>query len=107
MEPSALPVMGPAARLRDQSERSDAMEANSREPTLEEMQALLERAERCLTCRAVPGDSGYPCYEFTPGGVEVCSDLPWWNGRPILPDTLRRWKELVAGYRAVPHRHDD
>ncbi|HZQ08105.1 MAG TPA: hypothetical protein VFD70_16090 [Anaerolineae bacterium] len=77
------------------------------EPSLSEMQAILEHAERCLHCRATPCDSGSPCYEFTPGGVESCSALVWWNGQPILPETLRRWKEIVISYQTVPHRPDD
>lgn len=77
------------------------------DPTLPEMERLLARAERCLACKATPTSSDSPCYEFTPGGVEVCSELPWWNGKPILPETLRAWQELLISYQAVPHRPDD
>ncbi len=77
------------------------------EPTVIEMQALVEKAARCIVCNGTPNNSGSPCYEFTPGGVEVCSELPWWNGKPIMPDTLREWKEIVAAHQAVPHRADD
>lgn len=83
------------------------MQTQSPEPTLVEMQTLVEQAARCLKCTAVPHDGQAPCYEFTPGGVEVCSDLPWWNGRPVLPETLRAWKEIVTSYQAVPQRADD
>lgn len=83
------------------------MAAPSQQPTLLEMQNLVEKGERCLTCHAAPNNSGSPCYEFTPGGVEVCSQLPWWNGKPILPETLRQWKEIVTSYQAVPRRADD
>lgn len=79
----------------------------SNEPTFVEMKAIVERAQRCLTCDATPCNSGSPCYEFTPGGVEVCSDLPWWNDKPVMPKTLREWKEFVTAYQAVPHRPDD
>ncbi len=71
------------------------------------MQVILERAEGCLRCRVSPCASGSACYEFTPGGVESCSALVWWKGQPILPETLRRWKEIVISYQAVPHRPDD
>lgn len=77
------------------------------QPTLREMEVVVAHAARCLTCTAAATPTGSPCYEFTPGGVEVCSDLPWWNGKPILPETLREWKEIVASYQAVPHRADD
>lgn len=83
------------------------MSSLSSQPTLVEMQAILQRSEGCLTCTAGPCNSGSPCYEFTPGGVEVCSALPWWNGMPIMPETLRQWKEIVAATQAVPHRADD
>lgn len=77
------------------------------EPTLTEMKTILESAAECLTCTANACNSGSPCYEFTPGGVEVCAALPWWNGKPILPETLRQWKEIVASYNAVPrHSYD-
>ncbi len=79
----------------------------SAEPTLYEMELIVAQSERCLSCPAVAVPGGARCYEFTPGGVEVCSDLPVWRGRPILPETLREWKEIVTSYRAVPHRPDD
>lgn len=80
----------------------------SAEPTYIEMKTIVERAQRCLNCDASsPCNSGSPCYEFTPGGVEVCSELPWWNGKPIMPETLREWKQVVTSYQAVPHRPDD
>lgn len=81
--------------------------ANPQEPTLAEMERFVTRAQRCLDCPASTVPGGTSCYEFTPGGVETCSDLPVWNGRPILPETLRKWKELVVSYQAVPHRPDD
>ena len=83
------------------------MNTQTREPTLQEMELVVARGERCLKCVATPTPSGSPCHEFTPGGVEVCSELPWWNGKPILPETLREWKEIVISYQAVPHRPDD
>lgn len=81
--------------------------SGSLQPGLPEMELILARAERCLACKATPTPTGEPCYEFTPGGVEVCSELPWWNGKPILPETLREWKEILVSYHAVPHRADD
>lgn len=83
------------------------MSAVLTEPSVVEMTSIVERAQRCLTCDATPCNSGSPCYEFTPGGVEVCSDLPWWNGKPVMPETLRNWKQLVTAYEAVPRRPDD
>lgn len=79
---------------------------HTQEPTLLEMEIILQRAEGCLTCSASACNSGAPCYEFTPGGAEYCAALPFWNGKPILPETLRRWKELVTSYQAVPHLPD-
>lgn len=77
----------------------------NQEPTIQEMELVLAHATRCLACQAAILPEGTGCYEFTPGGVETCSDLPWWNGKPVLPETLRRWKETVASYRAVPQSH--
>jgi hypothetical protein len=81
-------------------------ERHTAEPTLLEMQIILQQAEGCLNCRALPCDSGSPCFEFTPGGAEYCSALLFWNGKPILPETLRRWKEIVISYQAVPQLPD-
>lgn len=81
--------------------------SNKREPTIQEIEMLLAHAERCLNCMAIPTPDGDPCYEFTPGGVEVCSDLPWWNGKPVLPETLRAWQAILVSHQAVPHRADD
>lgn len=83
------------------------MQPQPREPSLSEMQEILESAERCLLCSATATSSGSPCYEFTPGGVEVCSAMPWWNGRPLTRETLQRWKQVVVSYQAVPRRPDD
>lgn len=82
------------------------MQAKS-EPTLDEMQEILKQSEQCLTCDTAVCNSGSRCFEFTPGGVEVCSALPWWNGKPIMPETLREWKERLVSYQAVPHRAED
>lgn len=77
------------------------------EPSLFELELVVARAERCFQCPAAAVPGGACCYEFTPEGVQVCCDLPWWNGKPILPETLRRWKETLVSYQAVPHRPDD
>lgn len=58
-------------------------------PSLQEIKELLARAQQCLTCDASE------CHEFTPEGVDVCALLPWWNGRPVLRETLLEWNELV------------
>ncbi len=74
-------------------------------PTLEEMQAILASAERCLTCSAADCDtSGDPCFEFTPEGVQVCAALTWWNGRPIGRETLLEWDALLRRFRAAERR---
>jgi hypothetical protein len=85
----------------------ERLEGRSPEPSLAEMELLVAQAERCLRCVSAPVPGGERCYEFTPGGVETCSDLPWWNNKPVLPETLKKWKEIVVSYRAVPHRSDD
>ena len=76
-------------------------------PTVQEMEQILGHSERCLKCKSAFTPDGADCYEFTPGGVETCANLPWWNGKPILPETLRQWKEIVVAYQSVPHRADD
>lgn len=90
--------------VRDQS---SAKNLHPAQPTLCEMEIVVAHASRCLVCAAAAATNVCPCYEFTPGGVEVCADLPWWQGKPILPETLREWKEIVTSYQAVPHRADD
>lgn len=58
-------------------------------PTLEEIKSILAWAERCLECNAPE------CHEFTPEGVDVCAQLPWWNGEPVRRETLVEWDQLV------------
>lgn len=58
-------------------------------PTLQEVKAILAQAQRCLNCDATE------CHEFTPEGVEVCAQLPWWNGEPVKRETLLEWDRRV------------
>lgn len=59
-------------------------------PSLEEMKGILKEAVRCLECNASE------CHEFTPEGVDVCSGLPFWGGRPVTRQTLLEWRDIVA-----------
>lgn len=71
-------------------------------PTLDEIRVIVRNAETCLTCNAGDcGTSGNPCYEFTPEGVQVCAQLPWWNGRPVLRETLLEWNERLQRFEAT------
>jgi hypothetical protein len=68
-------------------------------PTMEELRQIVANAQACLTCDATEcGTSGNPCYEFTPEGVVVCSQLPWWNGRPVPRETLIEWNEILQRF---------
>ena len=62
-------------------------------PTVEEIEELLKTAMLCLHCDAPE------CSEVTPGGVEVCSGLHFWRGKPVTRQILQEWAELV---RAQP-----
>jgi hypothetical protein len=65
-------------------------------PTLDEMKQVVANAGDCLTCNVTEcGTSQNPCFEFTPEGVQVCAQLPWWKGRPVPRDTLIEWSELI------------
>lgn len=61
-------------------------------PTIAEMKLILANSQDCLVCNAEQ------CHEFTPEGVDVCARLPWWNGRPILRETLLEWADLVRRF---------
>ena len=75
-------------------------------PTMDEMKLLLASAQPCLTCDAKAcGTSNDPCYEFTPEGVTVCSQLPWWNGHPVPRATLLEWNDMVMRFE-VANRGD-
>ncbi len=58
-------------------------------PTVQEMEEILKNAARCAD-----GDAP-ECHEFTPGGVEVCAELPFWNGRPVTKVMLKEWEAIV------------
>lgn len=68
-------------------------------PTMEDLKTILAGAQTCLTCDArACGTSNDPCYEFTPEGVVVCSQLPWWNGHPVPRATLLEWNEMLQRF---------
>ncbi len=60
------------------------------QPSLQEMAELLKNSASCLDCTAPE------CHEFTPGGVDVCAELPFWNGRPVTRAMLKEWQAHVA-----------
>jgi hypothetical protein len=60
------------------------------QPTLQEMQEFLNNAAHCLDCDAPE------CHEFTPGGVEACAELSFWNGRPVTKVMLKEWEAVVS-----------
>lgn len=55
-------------------------------PTRQEQEALLQDATQCLACTSLE------CHEFTPGGVDVCAKLPFWNGQPVPKAMLLEWR---------------
>ncbi len=63
--------------------------ANQTLPKREEMEALVKMGERCLECDALD------CNEMTPEGMDVCADLPFWNGRPVTRAMLREWQSTL------------
>ena len=66
------------------------MSAQAMQPSVSEMAELLKNSAQCLTCNAPE------CHEFTPGGVDVCAELPFWNGRPVTRSMLLEWQVCVA-----------
>lgn len=62
----------------------------TKQPSLEEMRAILKSAARCLEC------DESECHEFTPEGVDVCAELPFWDGRPVTKSMLLSWRDIVA-----------
>ncbi len=61
----------------------------AKQPTLQEMQEIIQRAEQCLECDAPE------CHEATPEGVDVCADLPFWDGRPVTRPMLLAWQSQL------------
>ncbi len=71
-------------------------------PTMQEMEQIVASAGTCLTCDAKDcGTSGDPCFEFTPEGVVVCSQLPWWNGHPVPRETLLEWNDMLQRFETA------
>lgn len=65
----------------------------TKQPSLQEMRAILSDAARCLECDASE------CHEFTPEGVDVCAGLPFWDGRPVTKSMLLAWEEIVTAQK--------
>ncbi len=65
------------------------MSSQIKQPDLKEMKAIVAAAERCIDCDAPE------CHEFTPEGVDVCAELPYYNGRPVTREMLRAWKAAL------------
>ncbi|MGB8647240.1 MAG: hypothetical protein WCF84_18525 [Anaerolineae bacterium] len=53
------------------------------------MESFLKQGATCLECDA-PG-----CNEMTPEGMDVCADLPFWNGRPVTRTMLLEWQAML------------
>ncbi|MCG3141002.1 MAG: hypothetical protein HDKAJFGB_02154 [Anaerolineae bacterium] len=71
----------------------------TRTPTIQELKQIIAHAQTCIHCDAQAcGTSDDPCYEFTPEGVSVCAQLPWWNGRPVSRATLLEWNEILERF---------
>ena len=65
------------------------MSAPAVQPSAQEMAELLKNSAECLDCTAPE------CYEATPGGVEACAALPFWNGRPVTRSMLLEWQACL------------
>ncbi len=59
-----------------------------------EMEEMLKLAKMCLTCDAPE------CHEMTPEGVDVCANLPFYNGKPVTREMLLAWQDELHGKRA-------
>jgi hypothetical protein len=64
-----------------------------KQPSLQEMEEILKSAALCPECDAPE------CHEFTPEGVDVCAELPFWDGRPVTKPMLLAWQEIVAAQK--------
>ncbi len=71
------------------SGRGNSMAILTKQPSLQAMQAILTDAARCLECDASES------HEITPEGVDVCAELPYWDGRPVTKSMLLAWQEIV------------
>ena len=63
-------------------------------PSRNEMEEMLKQAKMCLTCDAPE------CHEMTPEGVDVCANLPFYEGKPITREMLLTWQEQLHGKTA-------
>jgi hypothetical protein len=66
----------------------------TQQPSHKEMQEFLELAQMCLRCDAPE------CHEFTPEGVDVCANLPFYKGKPVTREMLFSWQEILHSERA-------
>jgi hypothetical protein len=64
----------------------------TKQPTLKDMEDVLSAA-LCWEC----GVSD--CHELTLDRIEVCPELPFWEGRPVTRPMLLAWRELVAAQK--------
>lgn len=62
----------------------------TKQPSLAEMEEILKNSALCLECNESE------CHEFTPEGVDVCAELPFWNGKPVTKSMLLSWQKVVA-----------
>ena len=63
----------------------------TQQPTRKEIEEMLTLAKLCLTCDAPE------CHEFTPEGVDVCANLPFYDGKPVTREMLLSWQSELHG----------
>ena len=63
----------------------------TQQPTRKEKEQFLKLANLCLTCDAPE------CHEFTPEGVDVCANLPFYQGKPVTREMLLAWQDELHG----------
>ena len=64
------------------------------QPSRKEMEEMLKQAKMCLACDAPE------CHEFTPEGVDVCANLPFYEGKPVTREMLLAWQEQLHPKKA-------
>ncbi len=87
------PSLEDHAGLMSWSERGNSMGIETKQPSWQEMVGILKEAALCLECDAPE------CHEFTPEGVDVCAELPFWDGRPVTKSMLLAWQETVSAQK--------
>ena len=66
----------------------------NQQPSRKEKEEFLKLANMCLSCTAPE------CHEFTPEGVDVCANLPYFEGKPITREMLLKWQEELHSRKA-------